>query len=270
MARIHPDFDTFVTLFRQCVDDCDAQYLEIRNARKALFDWDITPKSSSISTEAWRCDEMVDWEVNEAPFEVPEKPIHLDGASRANTYGHDFGAFLQNILGPGGAPLPFPGAGQVNAGVSMTFGSMQIPIPPPTLPPNTGNPGPPPAPPVANLTATINQALNALQGILGPGPGFVATHQPPPPITLPAAASGAGAPHAGAAATTSSQASQTQASALMAQVNNNIGGLNNGQWFDDSDWTSSSGSGGDDVNDKDDEDEEYDSDEGLLGFMLSL
>jgi hypothetical protein len=52
----------------------DAQYLEIGNARKELFAWDISDdKGCEIELERYRCDEMVDWSVNEPPL-LPQVP----------------------------------------------------------------------------------------------------------------------------------------------------------------------------------------------------
>jgi hypothetical protein len=259
MVRAYPDFSTFVPLFRQCVDDCDTQYLAIRKARKALFDWDNTSNITDISPEAWRCDEMVNWDVNEASMEVPEKPRGGTGA-HANPNGPGgagFGAFLQNMFGPGGAPVVV-GTGPMPpmppGGIGMTFGPMPIiPIPPPPPPPNTGNPGPPPQMNMNNINNTINQAMNALQGMFGPPPpGLFAGPPNGPAAPPPAPVAPLNVPHA---PLTNLSTTQAQAStSATAQSSNAGGGLNNGQWFDDSGWTSNSDSEEDD-SDEDDEDE---------------
>lgn len=52
--------------FRKAVDNMDTQYLQIRAARKALFEADIMPDPScEIDLELWRVDEMIDWTVEE-------------------------------------------------------------------------------------------------------------------------------------------------------------------------------------------------------------
>lgn len=68
------DFTSFVEVFNFVCDDLDAQYLEIRRARKELFAWDIEiDKGCEIDLGLNRCDEMVDWAVNE-PTLFPERP----------------------------------------------------------------------------------------------------------------------------------------------------------------------------------------------------
>ncbi|KAB8296723.1 hypothetical protein EYC80_002143 [Monilinia laxa] len=52
--------------FKKAVDDMDTQYLQIRSARRVLFEADITPDTScNIDLELSRVDEMVDWSVQE-------------------------------------------------------------------------------------------------------------------------------------------------------------------------------------------------------------
>jgi hypothetical protein len=46
----------------------DRQFFQTRKFRKALFDFDPTndkDRGCDIDLELWRCDEMVDWTVNE-------------------------------------------------------------------------------------------------------------------------------------------------------------------------------------------------------------
>ncbi|KAE9373640.1 hypothetical protein N431DRAFT_465918 [Stipitochalara longipes BDJ] len=55
------------TWFMAAVDDMDKQYLEIRKARKELFDYDPANDQNhgcDIDLELWRCDEMIDWTVD--------------------------------------------------------------------------------------------------------------------------------------------------------------------------------------------------------------
>jgi hypothetical protein len=61
----------YVEWFKEALDDMDKQYLEIRAARRALFDYDIKEPGCNIDLELWRCDEMINWEVNE-PMLCPE------------------------------------------------------------------------------------------------------------------------------------------------------------------------------------------------------
>jgi hypothetical protein len=78
LTRLHQmfesqDFTSFVEVFRFVCDDLDAQYLEIRKARRELFAWDIEDdKGCEIDLELNRCDEMVDWAVNE-PVVFPQR-----------------------------------------------------------------------------------------------------------------------------------------------------------------------------------------------------
>ncbi|KAN0098368.1 hypothetical protein V8E51_014031 [Hyaloscypha variabilis] len=54
--------------FKAAVDDMDKQYLRIRKFRKELFEFDPAcdqDRGCGIDLELWRCDEMVDWTVNE-------------------------------------------------------------------------------------------------------------------------------------------------------------------------------------------------------------
>lgn len=59
-------YHQFEEAFRKGVDDMDTQYLQIRSARKALFEADLTPDAScNIDLEIHRVDEMIDWSVPE-------------------------------------------------------------------------------------------------------------------------------------------------------------------------------------------------------------
>lgn len=66
--------DNLIEIFKRAVDDMDKQYLEIRRARKALFDHDMGDWGVELDLELWRCDEMVDWTVNEPKIGVGPRP----------------------------------------------------------------------------------------------------------------------------------------------------------------------------------------------------
>ncbi|KAI9646028.1 hypothetical protein NHQ30_005466 [Ciborinia camelliae] len=62
----------FVEALRIIIDDCDKQYLEIREARKKLFNWDRGTENRDCDLDVGlnMIDEMVQWEVEE-PFYGP-------------------------------------------------------------------------------------------------------------------------------------------------------------------------------------------------------
>jgi len=83
------DHSDFIQLFSECVDRMDEQYLEIREARKAVFQDDpasttsITGMSLDEWAQPWRCDEKIHWDINEpelGPYEDPdaEPPYESD------------------------------------------------------------------------------------------------------------------------------------------------------------------------------------------------
>lgn len=79
----------FVELFKLAVDDMDKQLLEIRKARKKLFDMDFEDFGHDIDLELWRCDEMIDWTVNELQLEPrflpsPQERQRIDAERAAN------------------------------------------------------------------------------------------------------------------------------------------------------------------------------------------
>lgn len=56
------DLKIIFKIIQSIIDDLDAQYLEIRAARKQLFAWDVLhDRMCNIDVEEWRQDEMVDW-----------------------------------------------------------------------------------------------------------------------------------------------------------------------------------------------------------------
>jgi hypothetical protein len=58
--------DRYIEAFKELVDDMDSQYLQIRKARLGLFDFDIDGMPAcDIDLEKVRCDEMVDWRIQE-------------------------------------------------------------------------------------------------------------------------------------------------------------------------------------------------------------
>lgn len=70
----HQDFTSFVDVFKYVCDNLDKQYLVIRKARKELFAWDISgERGCVINLDLNRCDELVDWTVNE-PALLPYHP----------------------------------------------------------------------------------------------------------------------------------------------------------------------------------------------------
>lgn len=73
-ARSWKVFCDFRRMFKTALDDMDLQYLEIRQARKALFDYDGAGDSHFIDLELERCDEMIDWSVCEPDTDVLGEP----------------------------------------------------------------------------------------------------------------------------------------------------------------------------------------------------
>ncbi len=56
----------YIEAFKEVIDDMDSQYFQIRKARLGLFDFDIDGMPTcDIDLEKARCDEMVDWKVQE-------------------------------------------------------------------------------------------------------------------------------------------------------------------------------------------------------------
>jgi hypothetical protein len=62
--------DKFLELFKLAVDNMDKQYLVIRKARKELFDCDDDTYERVIDPELWKCDEMVNWGLEEPDMET--------------------------------------------------------------------------------------------------------------------------------------------------------------------------------------------------------
>ncbi|KAF4630323.1 hypothetical protein G7Y89_g7819 [Cudoniella acicularis] len=69
----------FAVLCKKAIDDMDRQYLEIREARKRLFEYDGAQYEPEIDIEAWRCDEPINWDVNE-PEIGPKKEAEMTGS----------------------------------------------------------------------------------------------------------------------------------------------------------------------------------------------
>jgi hypothetical protein len=59
------NWDCFVRIFKNCFTLADGDFLEILEARKFLFDWDMTDRCCNIDPEITRCVDWMDWEVNE-------------------------------------------------------------------------------------------------------------------------------------------------------------------------------------------------------------
>jgi hypothetical protein len=80
------DFEEFTAVFKMVCDDLDKQYLEIRKARRELFQWDISDDVEveiDIDLQLSRRDEMVNWDVNE-----PDLAPALDPSRRrSNKWG---------------------------------------------------------------------------------------------------------------------------------------------------------------------------------------
>lgn len=70
----------FREAFKAAVDDMDSQYLEIRRARKALFDYDDARGSFAIDLELGLCDEKIDWSVCEPDTEPARDPQNFGGS----------------------------------------------------------------------------------------------------------------------------------------------------------------------------------------------
>jgi hypothetical protein len=64
----------FFRRYRKAVDALDKRFLQIRQARKDLFDYDIDNPECDIDLELGRCDEMIDWTVDEPDTDIPKKP----------------------------------------------------------------------------------------------------------------------------------------------------------------------------------------------------
>ena len=79
--------DDFVKWFKAAMDDMDSQYLQIRASRKALFDHDTGNWGCDLDLELWRCDEMVDWGVNEPELQ----PKRLPPSPEVDEYGDPIG-----------------------------------------------------------------------------------------------------------------------------------------------------------------------------------
>ncbi|KAE9373633.1 hypothetical protein N431DRAFT_465912 [Stipitochalara longipes BDJ] len=74
----------FAEVFKQAMDDMDKQYLEIRKARKQLFECDDGDYERTIDPEMWKCDEMVVWTVEESEM----LPRNLPRAQRSQHWQH--------------------------------------------------------------------------------------------------------------------------------------------------------------------------------------
>jgi hypothetical protein len=67
---LRKSFQPFFDLYKLAVDELDAQFLKIRQARKSLFDHDLGDWECDIDLGLGHCDEMIDWTVNEPDTEV--------------------------------------------------------------------------------------------------------------------------------------------------------------------------------------------------------
>lgn len=69
----------FTETFKDLVYDLDCQYLEIRSARKKLFDHDTEDTGCDIDPESWRCDEHINWLVNEPTLFPKHRKLRYRG-----------------------------------------------------------------------------------------------------------------------------------------------------------------------------------------------
>ncbi|PMD41299.1 hypothetical protein L207DRAFT_632736 [Hyaloscypha variabilis F] len=86
--------------FKAAVNNIDRQYLKIRKARKALFDFDPTndkDRGCDIDLELWRCDEMVDWTVNEPVLQPHSLPTSAELEEWAQLRRADVEHVLQQV-----------------------------------------------------------------------------------------------------------------------------------------------------------------------------
>ena len=198
-------------MVKSLVLDMDTQWLTIREARKNLFIYDLTDKGCNINEELWRCDELVNWSVDE-PNMFPRKPVpaHQHAANQV--------IWMPNIAGPVAG-----GQGPVGAGGVMTITSagntqqaainnaVNAPVPAPFIPPWPPLPAPAPAAapqaqapqqaplfmaftPSIGLTTVANTAAGAVAALgtasmaaataaLVPAAAPVAAPNPPPAVT---------------------------------------------------------------------------------------
>lgn len=70
----------FIDTFKSCMDEVNSQYLSIRKTGKAVFEDDPTGTTHYMGTclddwaQPWRCDQHIDWRVNEPDFGPDEDP----------------------------------------------------------------------------------------------------------------------------------------------------------------------------------------------------
>ncbi|CZR65107.1 uncharacterized protein PAC_15007 [Phialocephala subalpina] len=64
----------FSNSFRLTLHDMDEQYLQIREARKRVYDYDDAQYPLDIDLEFWRYDELIEWNVNEPVITIESAP----------------------------------------------------------------------------------------------------------------------------------------------------------------------------------------------------
>jgi hypothetical protein len=74
------DVEGFKKCYRAATDNLDRQYLEIRAARRGIFEFDILKEPEDFNTEFSCCDEKVNWDINE-PIFFPESERNDDISS---------------------------------------------------------------------------------------------------------------------------------------------------------------------------------------------
>lgn len=128
--KVQAPLTEIIKTFKSVADDMDKQYLEIREARKALFDEDGDEDYGvEMDLERNRCDEMVKWNVVEPDFGVKEfvaPPVPVPAAPVGNPFPM-----------PVGVPIPIPMPILQNIFNTIVAGNVgvQAPAPPPPAAP---------------------------------------------------------------------------------------------------------------------------------------
>jgi hypothetical protein len=181
----------YVEWFKEALDDMDKQYLEIRAARRALFDYDIKEPGCSIDLELWRCDEMINWEVNE-PMLCPEFDPSL-GVTVESYYASMYFAARFNLSTPVGnhvftgmTTVPLVPVPQANPTIPTLSVVPSVPLASavssaPIMPPHAG--GPATIVPAASGPSVNTNPLTGNQLILAANTQLPGTSVRPPNTT---------------------------------------------------------------------------------------
>lgn len=154
-------------MVKSVVLDMDAQWLTIREARKNLFIYDLTDKGCDIDEEFWRCDEFIDWSVDEPDMNVPRNPAPAHQHATNQTMWLPVPPM--NVAGPVAG-----GQGPVGVGGVMAITG-------------AGN----------TQQAAFANAMNGLLAAMAPAAAPFMTPMPPLPAPVPAPAPQAQAPQQG-------------------------------------------------------------------------